>query len=124
MMQKWDFSTASSESIISTLGQRLEAIRLSQNISQADLAAAASVSRSTITRLADGQGISLDSFVRILQALGLGDHLAALLPDPRVRPVDRVRLEGKERQRARARTTSKDILETPGWVWGDEGDGA
>lgn len=115
MMHKIDFSSASSEAIIDALCKQLDEIRLSQNISQADLAEQAGVSRSTMTRLADGRPISLDSFVRVIQALGLTDHLAALLPDPRVRPVDRVRLEGAERRRASGKRR-----QASAWKWGDE----
>ena len=114
MTHKIDFSTASSESIIDTLCKRLDEIRLSRNISQADLAEEAGVSRSTMTRLADGKPISLDSFVRVMTALRLTDHLAALLPDPTIRPIERVQLEGAEQQRASAK---KD--ETSEWTWGD-----
>jgi putative transcriptional regulator len=118
MAYKVDFSTASSEAIIEALCKRLDEIRLSRNLSQAELAAEAGVSRRTMNRLADGQSISLDSFLRIMQALQLADHLAALLPDPAVRPVDRVRLDGAERQRARGKRAA------PGnWKWADEGDG-
>lgn len=111
-----DFSTASSEAIIEALCKRLDEIRLSRNLSQAELAAEAGVSRRTMTRLANGQSISLDSFLRIMQALYLADHLAALLPDPAIRPVDRVRLDGAGRQRARGRRAAP-----AGWKWGDEG---
>ncbi len=115
MTHKVDFSTASSEAIIETLEKRLEEIRLSRNISQADLAEEAGVSRSTLTRMSVGKPISLDSIVRVMQALRLTDHLAALLPDPGVRPVDRVRLNGAERQRASGKRA-----ETDEWSWGDE----
>ena len=118
MAYKVDFSTASSDAIIGALCKRLDEIRLSRNISQAELAAEAGVSRRTMNRLADGQSISLDSFLRIMQALHLADHLAALLPDPAVRPVDRVRLDGAERQRASGRRAAP-----ADWTWGDEGDG-
>ena len=81
-----------------------------------ELAEQAGVSRSTLSRLADGKPISLDSFVRVMQALGLSDHLAALLPDPSVRPVERVRFDGGERQRAGRKSAA-----TPAqWTWGDE----
>ena len=120
MTHSVDFSTASSEAIIEALGKRLDEIRLSRNISQFDLARAAGVSRSTMTRLSCGRTISLDSFVRVMQALRLTDHLAALLPDPTVRPVDRVRIGGAERRRARKRRA-----EPSEWTWGDEdGNGA
>jgi transcriptional regulator with XRE-family HTH domain len=117
MMHNIDFPTASSESIAGALCKRLDEIRLSRNISQEDLAADAGVSRSTLSRLADGRPISLDTFVRVMQALKLTDHLAALLPDPAIRPVDRVRLDGAERQRARG----KRVVPSD-WRWGDEGD--
>lgn len=121
MTHKINFQNASSEQIIEALGQRLNDIRLSQNISQANLAADAGVSRSTLTRLADGKPISLDSFIRVMQALKLTDQLVALLPDPSVRPVDRVRLDGSERKRA-SNTSSKDNKsQTEPWTWGDEG---
>lgn len=115
MTHKIELSTASSEAIIDALGKRLEEIRLSRNIAQTDLAQEAGVSRSTLTRLAEGKPVSLDSFVRVMQALRLTDHLAALLPDPSVRPVDRVRLDGAERQRASGkRAVPAD------WSWGDD----
>jgi len=114
-----DFSTGSSGAIAATLCKRLEEIRLSKNISQADIAKQAGVSRSTMTRIADGQSISLDSFIRVVKALGLADHLAALLPDPEVRPVELVRHEGRHRRRATAKREAPES-----WSWGDEGDEA
>jgi transcriptional regulator with XRE-family HTH domain len=116
MTRNLDFHDTSSSAIIRALGQRLDEIRLSRNISQAELAREAGVSRSTLTRLADGQPVSLDSFVRVMQALQLADHLAALLPDPGVRPVDRVRLHGTERRRASGRRAPPPAT----WTWGDE----
>lgn len=114
MRYKNDFSAASSEAIIKALCKQLDEIRLSRNLSQVDLATEAGVSRSTITRMADGKATSLDSFVRVMMALGLTDHLEAMLPDPGVRPVERVRLAGAERQRASRKKT-----ESADWQWGD-----
>lgn len=113
------FSTSSSTAIAATLCKRLEEIRLSKNISQAELAKQAGVSRSTMTRIADGQSISLDSFIRVLKALGLSDHLAALLPDPEVRPVELARHDGQHRRRASGKRKASEP-----WSWGDEGDDA
>ena len=110
-----DFNTLSSTAIAETLCKRLEEIRLSKNISQAELAKQAGVSRSTLTRIAEGRSISLDSFIRVVKALGLTDHLAALLPDPTVRPVELVRHEGQHRRRA----SGKRRRPQP-WSWGDE----
>ena len=118
MTHSIDFAIASSDAIINALFERIEEIRLGRNISQASLAKEAGVSRSTITRLARGQSISVDSFVRIMQALGLADHLAALLPNPNVRPVERIRLDGTERRRA----SSKRKV-AGNWTWKDEANG-
>ena len=115
-MSNIDFSLVSSEDIENALGQQLEAIRLSRNITQNHLAKDAGVSRSTVTRLAqDGKGISLDSFIRILKALQLQDHLQALLPDPGVSPLQRLALKGHDRQRARPKKLKND-----GWIWDDK----
>ena len=70
MEHKIDFSLVSSETIETALSRRIEDIRLSRNQTQAQPADQAGISRSTITRLVqDGKGISLDSFIRIMQAL-------------------------------------------------------
>jgi transcriptional regulator with XRE-family HTH domain len=100
------------------IGRRLESARLAANISQAELAAEAGVSRRTITRLASGEGISVNTLIRVLRALGLGDRLATLLPETEVSPIDRVRLKSQTRQRARP--TSRP--EPDGWTWGDDAD--
>jgi transcriptional regulator with XRE-family HTH domain len=110
-----DFTSSSITVIAEALCKRLEAIRLSQNISQVDLAEQAGVSRSTLTRIADGKSISLDSFIRVAKALGLTGHLANLLPDPSVRPVELVKHGGKHRRRA----SKKKQADEP-WSWGDE----
>jgi transcriptional regulator with XRE-family HTH domain len=117
MSYKIEFTVASSEQIEQALCQRLQTIRLARNITQIGLAREAGVSERTIRRMENGGGTSLDTFVRVLIALGLQTALAGLLPDPTVRPVERA--AGKrERQRARLRPTP------PGqntFRWGDEG---
>ena len=111
-----EFSTASSDQIEKELCARLESIRLSRNLSQADLAAEAGVSQKTIGRMERGAGTSLDSFIRVLMALRIAQNLEVLLPDPSIRPIERVALRQKERKRARSK--SKETSKTA-WQWGD-----
>ena len=111
-----EFSVATSDQIESALCKRLESIRLSRNITQAQLAEEAGVSPRTIGRLEKGQGVSVDTFIRIMIALGIQQSLEALLPDPSVRPIERVGISAGERKRARP-TQSSD--ERPTWSWGD-----
>ena len=115
MTHKVDFSLASSEAIETALSRRIEDIRLSRNLTQAQLADQAGVSRSTITRLVqNGKGISLDSFIRIMQALQLDDHLQTLLPDPGISPLEQLETDGRKRQRARKKKKA-----TKQWTWND-----
>jgi transcriptional regulator with XRE-family HTH domain len=111
-----DFTIASSDQIETALCKRMESIRLSRNITQAQLAEEAGVSLRTIGRFEKGQGVSLDTFIRIMTALGIQQNLEALLPDPAVRPIERVGLSAGERKRARP---ARSGAERPAWSWGD-----
>lgn len=121
MSYKIDFTVATSDQIEAALCKRLEHIRLSRNTTQIQLAGQAGVSARTIGRLEKGQGVSLDTFIRVLMALGIQQNLEALLPDPTVRPIERVGIGGRERKRARPGLTGN---ESAAWSWGDgEDDG-
>jgi putative transcriptional regulator len=111
-----EFSVATSDQIEAALCKRLESIRLSRNITQAQLAEEAGVSPRTIGRLEKGQGVSVDTFIRVMMALGVQQSLEALLPDPSVRPIERVGMGARERKRARPTKYSD---ERPIWSWGD-----
>jgi len=111
-----EFSIATSAQIEAALCKRLESIRLSRNITQAQLAEEAGVSPRTIGRLEKGQGVSLDTFIRIMMALDIQQSLEALMPDPTVRPIERVGFRAGERKRARPIQSSN---ERPIWSWGD-----
>ena len=66
--------------ILSEIGERVSRCRLDRNLTQANLAAAAGVSKRTIERMEKGESVQLTSFVQILRALDLVDHLDALVP--------------------------------------------
>jgi transcriptional regulator with XRE-family HTH domain len=100
------------------LGERLARLRLSRNITQGELAGNAGIHTRTLKRLEAGEGVSLDTFIRVLTALRIEDNLDLLVPNPGIRPIERVHLKGHERQRARA--SGQDQPEEP-WQWGDEG---
>ncbi len=112
-----DFSIATSSQIEKVLCNRLEKIRLSRNITQAQLAAEAGVVLRTIGRLEKGEGVSFDTFIRVLMALRIQPNLEALLPDPLVRPIERFEMGGTERKRA---SSSKPSTDSAAWSWGDE----
>ena len=109
------------EGLRERLGARLAQLRLSRNQTQANLARQAGVSVSSVKRLEAGETTSLDNHLRVLVALGVGDRLLGCLPDPTVRPVERVALGGRERRRARA---TPEPVPASSWAWGSEQDTA
>jgi len=116
MLYNLEFSVATSDQIEAALCKRLESIRLSRNITQEQLAEEAGVSTRTIGRLEKGQGVSMDTFIRVMMALNIQQNLEALMPDPNVRPIERVGMGAGERKRARP---AKSLDESPSWSWGD-----
>lgn len=116
MAQKIEYALASVEDIEADLGRRLERIRLGRNIKQTRLAEEAGVSRRTITRLENGEGVSLDTLIRVMRALGLAERFDTLLPNPAVRPIERVRRKGGERQRARPKKSQA----AGDWRWDEK----
>jgi len=114
---------ATTEQIGEALGERLASIRLARNKKQDELAEEAGISVRTLRRLESGQGGTLDNFIRVLKALGIQQNLEGLLPDPSVRPIERIETSrGTERQRARPKKEPDTGETKAGWKWGDEVD--
>ena len=120
MSSSIDYAIATSQQIQNELCTRLERLRLSRNRTQAQVAKAAGISTRTLARLENGEGVSLDTFLRVLKALDLEGNLDTLVPDTSVQPILRVRNSGRERKRARPPTTPA----PEEWTWGDGSDGS
>ena len=97
-----DYAIASPDQVMHDLGERLAQLRLQQNQTQEEVARRAGVSKRTIARLEGEGAASLNSFIRIVSALGLSANLQALIDSAEVRPMERVQHRGRERQRARS----------------------
>ena len=70
-------------------GRRLSQIRLSRNLTQAELAQRAGVSKRTLERLEMGAvGVRIDAFFAVCGALGLTVGFEALLPEVQLSPQD------------------------------------
>ncbi len=113
MTGKLSFQHAASRHIEKGLCTRLQEIRLSKNVTQQQLATEAGVSLRTITRLESGDGVTLDVFIRVISALNLEKSLETLLPDPSIRPLERVQHGGRQRLRARPKPAG----EATTWAW-------
>jgi len=101
------------------LCRKLESVRLMKNISQARLADQAGVSRRTISRMENGKGVSLDTFIRVIKALDLTDHLTALVPSTEIRPIERVKRKA-ERKNASSPRIKKEVSTGKKWEWGNQ----
>lgn len=112
MAGKLDYSLASPSQVAEDMGETLARLRLAQNLSQAELAENAGIGERTLRRLEAGEKCTLDTLIRIIQALGLAGHLAAMLPSPDIRPVDRMARGGHEPKRV-----SRKRHESDGEVW-------
>ena len=121
MKHELDFQHAPSNAIEVELGKRLDQIRLHQNVTQAQLAYEAGVSRNTVARLGkEDAGISLDSFIRIIQGLGLTDSLQNMLLQPAISPLAQLEAQKQEKAQTRQRASGKRGDDAK-WTW-DEGD--
>ncbi len=107
--------------VLGELGRRLARWRLERNLSQAEFAAEAGVGRRTVQRLEAGQSVQLMSLIRVLRVLGLLEALDRLIPEPAPSPIERLKLAGRERQRARRSSSEPAEPSEPApWTWGDE----
>jgi transcriptional regulator with XRE-family HTH domain len=79
-----------------------------RGLTQAQLADRSGVSRDTITRLEGGDGgVSIETLLRVLRALGILDSLPEAL-DPHRSDIGRLRSEEQLPQRVRPRNLSGD----------------
>jgi transcriptional regulator with XRE-family HTH domain len=106
------------DTVLIELGERLGRQRLSRNLTQAQLAEAAGVSKRTIERTEAGESTQLANFVRILRALDLLDGFDTLVPPPLPSPLAQLKLHGKQRRRASG-VREPEPPARP-WTWDDD----
>jgi len=104
--------------------RKLKAIRLMKNISQVNLATQAGVSRRTISRMENGEGVTLNTFLRVLSALGLESQLENLIPSTKIRPIERVQRKRERKNASSPRKKRKKQPDSPNtWQWGPDSGG-
>jgi len=85
------------------IGAHLRRWRKLQQLSAAQVADRAGVSRPVVSRLENGQGTTLENLLRVARALGVLDQLAAAI-DPMSSDVGRLRADEQLPQRVRPQT--------------------
>lgn len=106
------------EAILALIGERIARRRLDRQLTQADVAEQAGVSKRTVERIESGASAQLSSIIRIFRALDLLAGLEQMLPESVPRPMDLLKRKGKERQRASSRARSNQSDDP--WSWDDE----
>lgn len=110
---------ATDETVLAELGSRLAQVRLERNLTQAQLAEQAGVSKRTVERLESGSvATQLSVFIRICRVLDLVERFALFVPEPVPSPVEQLKMRGRKRQRASAKRKAKAPPEK--WHWGNE----
>lgn len=110
---------ATDQALLVELGTRLASVRLEKNLTQAQLAEKAGVSKRTVERLEAGSvATQLSSFLRVCRALDVIERFDALVPESAAGPVEQLKLRGRKRLRASARRPGKPPSRK--WRWGDE----
>jgi transcriptional regulator with XRE-family HTH domain len=110
---------ATDEVILSELGGRLAKIRLDRNLTQAQLATQAGVSKRTVERLEAGTvGTQLSGFIRVCRVLNVLERFDLFVPELVPGPVEQLKMAGRKRQRAS--TPKPATLSEKKWQWGDQ----
>jgi transcriptional regulator with XRE-family HTH domain len=110
---KWQ--AMSDKSLMEAIGGFIQSHRLNQNKSQEEVAAAAGISRSTLSLLERGEKIRIDSLIRVLRVLDLLYIMDIFKPLNQISPIEYARLKKKQRKQASPRKLSNNSKEDPGW---------
>lgn len=111
------------EAILKELGTRLERRRVDANLTQAELAEEAGISKRTLERIEAGDSTDFTMLIRVLRALKLLEGLETLIPDLPQSPITLLKARGRERKRARHPRGRRGAAATPKpaspWKWGE-----
>jgi transcriptional regulator with XRE-family HTH domain len=88
--------------IAAELGSRIEQLRLSRNMTQMELSEEIGITPKSYRQLIAGSG-KLENVIAALRALNCLEQLDNFLPKPPPSPLEQLKLQGKQRQRARTR---------------------
>ena len=106
------------DAILAETGKRIARCRLDHQLTQADVAEQAGVSKRTVERIEAGASAQMSTIIRILRILDLLPGLDNLVPEPGPRPMELLKLKGKVRQRASSNQRSDRTGKK--WSWGDD----
>lgn len=90
----------SDQVIASEIGKCIQAIRLKKNMSLENIAKSSGISRQTLHLLLNHGKGTVPNLIAVLRSIDELERLTSLLVDVLPSPIQVIRMEGKERQRA------------------------
>lgn len=105
------------DAILTEFGQRLARHRIELQLTQAEVAERAGISKRTLERVESGAAAQMSNIVRIFRVLELLPALDRLIPEIKQRPMDLLKLKGKTRQRVSSKRNTQ-LQQT--WSWDDD----
>lgn len=106
------------DAVLAVIGKRLARYRIDCQMTQAELAERAGVSKRTVERIEAGASVQFSTVIRVLRVLDLLQGLDRLIPEPVPRPMNLLKQKGKVRQRASSLKPPEKAHKK--WTWGDE----
>ena len=103
------------EAILAEIGRRLARRRVELQLTQAQAAQQAGLGKRTLERIEAGESTQLSSLLRLLRVLELLPQFDQAIPAATPGPMERLRHQGKMRQRASGQRGVK-APERP-WTW-------
>ena len=94
-----NLDTMTNGSIATEVGQRIEQMRLEQNLTQQQVADEIGLSRVSYRKLVAGMG-KFENIIAALRVLGRLDLIEPLVAETIFSPIEQLKLKGKQRQRA------------------------
>jgi putative transcriptional regulator len=107
------YSPVTAAALAEEVGERLKLARLNADLSQAEVAERAGLTRKAVVNAEKGK-VQLEVFLAILIALDKADQVDLLMPKQLVSPIQLAKLRGRQRQRASG-SRKKPARDAPGW---------
>jgi transcriptional regulator with XRE-family HTH domain len=98
----------SDTALMEHIGAFIRHHRMAQNKTQAELASASGISRSTLSLLERGESVTIPTLLQVLRILDQLNVMNAFEVKERIRPLALAKLQIEKRQRARSKPVKQD----------------
>jgi len=110
-----EWQAMSDKSLMETIGNFIQSNRLNQNKSQDQVAAAAGISRSTLSLLERGEKTRIDSLIQVLRVLDLLYIMEVFKIQDQISPIEYAKLRKKQRKQASPQKEGNNDKKDLGW---------